>query len=279
MRYKKIIILILLCAFIPLQPTYSEGVTEAKLQYNKGIDFYKIGQYDRSMDAFRNAISLDPNYIDAYYNLGSILEYLGQDEAALTVFKQIVVRKPDDYDAVYKAAELSKKLGQYDKAKSFLSIIPSESYLAPKAKQLANELNTDFQTIKQQYNKTETPSQPQTNGIYENIPSPTGITTDTSGNLYVAGFSDNVIFKITPNGEKIVYLKDPKIKGPISLISDKNGNIYIANYNSNNILKADASGQITILLENITKPYGLHISNGILFISSQGSNSVHRYKL
>ena len=254
-------------------------MTEAKLQYNKGIDYYKIGQYDRSMDAFRRAIELDPEYIDAYYNLGSILEYLGQDEAALTVFKQIVVRKPTDYDAVYKAAELSNKLGQTDKAKSFLAIIPSGSYVNPKAQKLANELNTDLQTIKYEQNTTEQPTQPQNNGVYENIPSPTGITTDKSGNLFVAGFSDNVIFKITPKGDRIVFLKDKRLNGPIGIINDDAGNLYIANYNADNVLKVSSTGQVTVLIEGILKPYGVYISNGTLFVSSQGSNAIIRYKL
>ena len=90
----------------PVQPY--EPPTEAKLEYNMGVDFYKVGQYDRAMASFRQAINIDPNYIDAYYNLGSILEYLHQDEAALAVFKQIIVRKPDDYEFVYKSAKLSK---------------------------------------------------------------------------------------------------------------------------------------------------------------------------
>ena len=61
--------------------------TDAMLQYNQGIDAYKIGQYDQAITAFRAAIDLEPNYIDAYYNLGSVLEYLGQYDAALSVFK------------------------------------------------------------------------------------------------------------------------------------------------------------------------------------------------
>ena len=73
-------------------PDFNDPPTEAKLEYNLGIDYYKIGQYDNAMAAFRQAINIDPNYIDAYYNLGSILEYLKQDEAALAVFKQILVR-------------------------------------------------------------------------------------------------------------------------------------------------------------------------------------------
>lgn len=279
MQYKELLATFFIFGFLNVFPADAATMTEAKLHYNKGIDFYKIGQYDKSMEAFRKAIELDPDYIDAYYNLGSILEYLGQDEAALTVFKQIVVRKPNDYESVYKAAELSKKLGQNDKAKSFLAIIPTGSYVNPKARELANELNTDLQTIKHENQISETPVQPQTNGIYEDIPSPTGITTDNAGNLYAAGFSDNVIFKITPKGEKIIFLKDKKLNGPIGLISDKAGNLYIANYNANNVLKVDTTGRITELVTNVIKPYGLHISNGIMFISSQGTNAIIRYKL
>ena len=279
MKFKTIITALSIVLLLSTASANADNMTEAKLQYNKGIDFYKIGQYDRSMECFRKAIDLDPEYIDAYYNLGSILEYLGQDEAALTVFKQIVVRKPEDYDAVYKAAELSKKLGQIEKAKSFLSIIPAGTYVNPKAYQLARELNTDLQTLQYEHNLKEQAKQPQTNGVYENIPSPTGITTDKSGNLFVAGFSDNVIFKITPEGKRVIFLKDKRLNGPIGIINDETGNLYIANYNADNVLKVTSTGQVSVLIEDVLKPYGLYISNGTLFISSQGSNAVIRYKL
>ena len=121
--------------------------------------------------------------------------------------------------------------------------------------------------------------QQRTNGIYENITSPTGITTDNEGNLYVAGFSDNTIYKITPDGKRIIFVKDTRINGPIGMISDNSGNIYISNYNNNNILKISNSGVISILISNVQKPYGLHISDNMLFVASQGTNSVLRYKL
>ena len=279
MKFKTILTALSIVLLLSTANANADNMTEAKLQYNKGIDFYKIGQYDRSMECFRKAIELDPDYIDAYYNLGSILDYLGQDEAALTVFKQIIVRKPTDYDSVYKAAELSKKLGQIEKAKSFLSIIPAGTYVNPKAYQLARELNTDLHTLQYQNNIKEQPKQPQTNGVYENIPSPTGITTDKSGNLFVAGFSDNIIFKITPEGNRVIFLKDKRLNGPIGIINDEAGNLYIANYNADNVLKVTSTGQVSVLIENVLKPYGLYISNGTLFISSQGSNAVIRYKL
>ena len=277
MKYKIITLIIML--FCIGLPSLALNETEAKLEYNKGIDYYKTGQYDKSISAFRKAIDLNPDLIDAYYNLGSILTYLGQDEAALTVFKQIVVRKPDDYESVYRAAELSQKLGQYDKAKSMLALIPAGSNMSIKAQELAKIMNSDMQTIREEQNITDETKIPTSNGIYNDISSPTGITTDNNGNLYVAGYSDNVIFKITPDGNRIIYIKNNKLSGPIGLISDKNGNLYIANYNANNVLKVDNNGKITILLDNVPKPYGLHISNNVLFISSQGENAVIRYKL
>ena len=282
MKFNKILIILsILC--LTVMPSYASTVpsTEAKLEYNKGMDFYKIGQYDKSADAFRRAIDLNPEYIDAYYNLGSILEYLGQNEDALVVFKQIVVRKPTDYEAVYKAASLSKKLGREDKAKEYLSLIPTNSYINPKVQELAQSLNTDLQTIKhEQAAKVQKPqTQPQRNGIYENIASPTGVATDILGNLYVAGYSDNIIYEITPSGHRIVFLKDKKLNGPIGIVFDKSGNLYIANYNANNVLKIDKNSTVTTFLHDVIKPYGLHISNGYLFVSSQGTNSVIRVKL
>ena len=105
------------------------------------------------------------------------------------------------------------------------------------------------------------------------------MTTDKDGNLYVAGYSDNSIYKITPSGQRIIFLKDSRLNGPIGMVSDLAGNIYVANYNNNNVLKITPSGGVSVLLTNIQKPYGLHISGNMLFVSSQGGNSIVRYKL
>lgn len=257
--------------------------TDAKLQYNKGIDYYQLGQFEESASCFQKAIELDPNYIDAYYNLGSILEYLKQDEAALAVFKQIILRKPDDYESVYKAALLSKKVGEFEKAKMYLTLIPTDSLIGARAKQLADSMGTDIQTAKAEQSQPNSyqEANPQNNsdGMYNDIASPTGIVTDKNGNLYVAGFSDNTIYKIGADNKKIVYIKSEKIDGPIGLAIDTPGNIYIANYNKNNILKVDKNGAITELIENVQNPYCMYITGDLLFISSQGSNSVIRYKL
>lgn len=275
----------------------AEISTEAMLQYNQGIDYYKIGQYDQAISCFRSAINIDPNYIDAYYNLGTTLEYLQQYDAALVVFKQIIVRKPDDYDSVYKAAWLSAKLGENQKAKTYLSIIPPTSTRAKDAQELSRQLNIAQQgpqipqhnqitpadaitpAVSTKVVSLSKPAVSQTSGIYENLAAPTGITSDNDGNIYVAEYNNNSIIKITPDGKKIVYIKNTKISGPIGLALDKSKNIYIANYNKDNVLKVSPLGEVSPIISNVKKPYCLYIVGNVLLISCQGSDSVLRYKL
>lgn len=285
---KKILVLTCLIAlstgmvFAAPQVKQTPPATDAKLEYNLGVDFYKVGKYEMAMAAFRKAIELDPNYIDAYYNLGTILEFLKQDDAALTVFKQIIVRKPDDYEALYKAAKLSEKLGDPEAARSYLSLIPPSSTMYKKGQEVAALLKTDMQTIKQGQAAQKVQEENKfydNSSVYDNILSPTGITTDKNGNIYVAGYSDNSIYKITPTGQRVIFLKDSRLNGPIGMVSDTAGNIYVANYNNNNVLKVNPTGGVMVLIANIQKPYGLHIDGNMLFISSQGSNSIIRYKL
>jgi tetratricopeptide (TPR) repeat protein len=275
---KKIFSLIVILILSTTAINAAESNIAAVSQYNQGIDYYKMGRYEDSIKSFKKSIKLDPNYIDAYYNLGSVLEYLQQYEAALTIFKQVIVRKPSDYDSVYKAAWLSHKLGEDAKAKIYLKIIPQNCSRAKDAKELALQLNDAFLPNEQQMPKDKNISN-NLSGMYLDIPAPTGITADNKGNIYIAEFNNNNIIKITPNNEKIIYLKDSKINGPIGLAIDKSGNMYIANYNKDNILKVSNLGEISELINNVKKPYCLYILNDLLFVSCQGSDSVLKYKL
>lgn len=281
---KKFLIAVLLFVSIPVmaEPLYNAS-NEARLDYNKGVDYYKAGQYERSLEAFKKAVNADPNYIDAYYNMGLILEFLNKDEEALGVFKQIMVRKPDDYESVYKAANLSYKLGQYGNAKKYLMLIPNDSPVYESAQIIAKNMGTDIQTIKAEAAKAAALEAAKAanykNDEYKDLPSPTGIATDRAGNLYVACFSDNMIYKITIDGKRIIFVKDAKINGPIAMVSDGYDNLYVSNYNGNNVIRITPTGGISTVISNVQKPYGISINDGLLYISSQGSNSVLKYKL
>ena len=255
-----------------------EVPVDAKLDYNQGIDFYKLGMYERAIESFRSAIRTYPDYVDAYYNLGTVLEYLKQYAEAINVYKQVYVRNPNDYEVIYKLALLSSKIEDYEKAQEYVKLIPQSSPYYQKGKEVAEaaKLAVDAPPPK----PVNAPSKiAQYSGVYESLSSPTGITADKNGNLYIASFTDNSILKITPDNKRQIFLKSELINGPISLATDSIGNIYVSNYSANNVVRITPQGTASVFVTKVDKPYGLHIEGNMLFISCQGSNSVLRQRL
>ena len=269
-------ILIMFCSCVFSQEVVENAVpVDAKLEFNHGIDFYKLGRYGEAIASFRTAIRLYPDYISAYYNLGSILEYLKQYDEALSVFEQIIARDEKEYEALYHAAKISANLGDRVTATKYIGMISKSSEYYQKSASILAQYGMASSQISDESNK----NQNLTSGCYPNITSPTGVTTDKKGNLYVSSFTDNAIFKVQPDGKKMIFFKNSHLNGPISLACDDAGNIYVANYNANNVLKLSSSGACTVLVASADKPYGLHVSGKILFVACQGSNSILRVKL
>lgn len=268
----------ILTLLLSLSAYAAEVPVEAKLDYNQGIDFYKLGMYERSIESFRAAIRSYPDYVDAYYNLGTVLEYLKQYAEAISVYKQIYIRTPNDYEIVYKLAYLSVKIEDYTKAGEYIKLIPPTNQFYKDAMELSETIKTATELPPQKPINPQS-SIAQYSGIYENIISPTGVTTDNNGNLYIALFSDNAIMKITPDGKKQIFIKSELINGPISLVSDSIGNIYVSNYIANNVVKITPQGIASIFVSKLDKPYGLHVNGNMLFITCQGSNSILRQRL
>ena len=248
---------------------------DAKLEYNNALDMYKLGKYEEAIACFRTAIRLYPDFIDAYYNLGSILDYLNQGDEAIYVLKQIISRKQDDYEAAYKIAQISVKLGDKRTASEYLALIPATSEFYIQGKELMMKHNLTKTTPA---GKTKSKI-PQNSSMYLNISSPTGISTDSDGNVYIASFSDNAIIKVTPDNKRMIFFKNSILKGPIAIANDSLGNMYIANYNANNILKISKNGHAEVFIQNAPKPYAVHVGGNMLFVSCQGNNAVIRKRL
>lgn len=248
---------------------------DAKLEYNNALDMYKLGKYEEAIACFRTAIRLYPDFIDAYYNLGSILDYLNQGDEAIYVLKQIISRKQDDYEAAYKIAQISIKLGDKRTASEYLALIPATSEFYIQGKELIMKHNL---TPTSPTGKTKSKI-PQNSSMYLNISSPTGISTDSDGNVYIASFSDNAIIKVTPDNKRMIFFKNSILKGPIAIANDSLGNMYIANYNANNVLKISKNGHAEVFIQNAPKPYAVHVGGNMLFVSCQGSNAVIRKRL
>lgn len=63
--------------------------------YNKGVIYFRLGQYQKAIMNFHEAIRVKPDYAEAYYNLGIIYHTLGQYEIALKNFNEAIRIMPN----------------------------------------------------------------------------------------------------------------------------------------------------------------------------------------
>ncbi len=63
-------------------------------QFNLGVISYRKGEVEKAIEAYRKAISLNPNYAEAYNNLGVIYQEIGNREGALEWFQKAIEVNP-----------------------------------------------------------------------------------------------------------------------------------------------------------------------------------------
>lgn len=254
--------------------------TEGAMYYNEGLDLYSRGEYSKAIQSFKNAVAKDPDFVDAYYNMGALFEYLKSYNSAIAAYSKINQLDPNDKETVLKLSELYFKLGNYERALFYVSKIGDNNDLAARAKNLKNQIVVASQKAAAKNSLSTVHTATAANKtIIDRFSGPTGLAMDSRGILYVASYSDNSIYKITPNGQTQLFSKSPSLGGPIGLAFDSMDNLYVANYAKNNILKINKAGQVYTFMNNITNPYYLIIRNNNLFITEQGNNTVIKYRL
>ncbi len=253
-------------------------------KYNQAIDFSKKGMHKEAILALEEAVKVDPNLTDAYFNMAVIYEHLKLNDAALEVYKKIVNINKKDYESIYKVALLYYKKKQPAKALAYLFLMPKDVKEFSKCKSLYKDIlglldkqakPTNESKIVDISNKNEK------NKVYKGFEGPTGITQDSLGNVYVASYLTDTIIKINKNGERTVFMEGQPINGPISITIDKQDNIYVANYISSDIVKISQDGQSKIVLQDVQKPYFVYVNKNrnLLYVSEQRDNTVIRLNL
>ncbi len=254
--------------------------TEGAMYYNEGLDYYSRGEYGKAIQSFKSAVAIDPDFVDAYYNMGSLFEYLKSYQSAIASYTKINQLDPDDMEVVLKLAELYYKVGNTERALFYVTKIKEGDDLYSRAASLKNQIVVASQRAeaKSSLNNVNTANS-SNRSVIDKFSGPTGLAVDSKGVLYVASYTDNSIYKITPNGQSQLFSKSPLLGGPIGLAFDSMDNLYVANYTKNNILKINKAGKVYTFMNNITNPYYLIIKGGNMYITEQGNNTVVKYKL
>ncbi len=293
------------CAYYSLE--------EATALYNMGIDYYSQNQVQKSMDYFKKAISLNPKFYEAYYNLAQIQASYGYTDAAIKSYEKVIQLKPQDYESALELSKLLYKRGYLNRAQAALAKIPdSDSHYSEAQKfsqkikarqtqllvqqqkaQMQQELQSkmtidlDKQNQAQEPPKTEVqkpqqedePKLEQSNLLIE-LSAPSGVAVDSMGNVYAASFSQNKVYKITPSGEKTIFVEFSQLGGPIGMAVDAYDNLYVANYTKNNILRVTPQG-VASEFAKVKKPYCIAVDSTrkILIVSEQDGNKILKFEL
>ena len=263
----------------------ANDLEEATGLYNEAIDLYKQDEVERSLELFNQAIEIKPDFYEAHYNLAQILMSLDKDEEAFKVLEKLVKLRPDDYESLYNIGRIQHKRGYLLSAHEYLSKIPksapqyeSARLLISKIEKRQLELNLEAK-IKE--HKVIVDSLGKIKGIeLEEISAPSGVATDGRGNIYVASFTENVIYKFSTSGQKKVFSKSALIKGPVGIAIDKNDNIYVANYSANNIVRITPDWQASIFAD-VEKPYCIFYDSehNRLYVTAQSINKLLKFDI
>ena len=88
--------------------------------YNLGISYFRLERIEKSLDAYRHALKINPNYEYIYYNIGLLYEILKEDyESAIKYYEEALKLNENFTYALQALRDVRKKLEhtklQYEK--------------------------------------------------------------------------------------------------------------------------------------------------------------------
>jgi superkiller protein 3 len=100
-------------SFLEKQDQTPEKDRNVQFYINYGLNFIKIGEYDKSIEAFKKIFNYEPKSIVAYNNIGTANMLSGRTEDGVAAFKKAVEIAPDDQlsknNLAWGMSELEKK--------------------------------------------------------------------------------------------------------------------------------------------------------------------------
>ena len=115
-----------------------------KALVNAGTLLYDQGELAKAVDFFGRAVALEPANALAQFNLGSVLEEIGKLEAARNHLRRAVSLDPSYSDAHYNLAFVCEKLGAHGEARRhwqrYVELDPSSPWCAYARQRLSQQV-------------------------------------------------------------------------------------------------------------------------------------------
>jgi tetratricopeptide (TPR) repeat protein len=141
-----------------------DSARSAKLYSALGYTYEQQKQYKQAIDAYRHAVDLDHDNLDAIRGLAQNLMNDGQTDAALEQYKVIAEANPEDAQTYVRMAEIYRKNGQFDlaldnlkKAESMVQDSVEVSYNIAAVYQAQGRYDDAAQVLQDLLKKTEKP--------------------------------------------------------------------------------------------------------------------------
>ncbi len=95
---------------------------DALAYYNCGIAHYFLGEFERAVHCYKNALVYLPDWIEAYHNLGQAFEAQNNLPQAVAAYEAVLQRKPDYFHSAYRLSLLHRRTGDDQKAMAAIQV-------------------------------------------------------------------------------------------------------------------------------------------------------------
>jgi len=99
---------------ISINPEYADAY------FNMGLAYDYKGNYDKAIEMYEKAVSINTKYAAAYNNMGSAYDDKGNHDKAIEMYEKAISIKPEYADAYFNMGVSYGQQGNYDKAISCL---------------------------------------------------------------------------------------------------------------------------------------------------------------
>jgi tetratricopeptide (TPR) repeat protein len=88
----------------------------AEFYFNQGLVYFTLGRHDEAVQAYQNALTLQPDLIEAHNNVGNVLLAQGRYDLAIASFQKVLAAKPFFADAHNNLGIVYHNLNRFDEA-------------------------------------------------------------------------------------------------------------------------------------------------------------------